>query len=199
MMYSLDQLKAEIAAEFPDFKVVRKAESLLMKAINFLLLIITFGQLSKFMTKFVTTIGVTVYVPNSWEVYTEIDRMIVLRHERIHMRQKRKYGMFLFSLLYVFLPLPGAFAYYRRKFEQEAYEESMWALAELAPMGLDILSTDSYRNAMVKHFTSSEYFWTWLPRKVIEDWYDATHKKISLVHKHAISGAPPPPPLPSVA
>jgi len=201
MLHSLEQLTTEIVTEFPKFRVVKKSESFLMKAINAFLLVITFWQMKAFMTRFITTVGTTVYVPDDWNEQTEIDRMIVLRHERVHMRQKQKYGMFLFSLLYLFIPLPGAFAYYRRKFEQEAYEESMWALVDLTPNGLDILATESYREQMVHHFTSSEYFWTWLGREELEDWYDETHKKIALVHKHAVTGQLPPlpPPLPPAA
>lgn len=200
MLHSLDQLTTEIVIEFPKFRVVKKSDSLLMKVINGFLLVLTFWQLKKFMTDFITTVGETVYVPDDWNTQTEVGRMIVLRHERIHMRQKKKYGMFLFSFLYLFVPLPGVFAYYRQKFEREAYEESMWALVELVPNGLDILATYSFREAMIRHFTSSEYFWMWAKSEDIGDWYDETHKKISLVHKHIVGQAPPsPPPLPSVA
>lgn len=165
-------LEAEVKEEFPDFKVVNKQESGLMKAINVFLQVITFGQMKAFMTGFITTLGTTVYVPEGWENRPVASRLGVLRHERVHMRQARKYGRVLFSLMYLLLPLPTVFALCRRKFEQEAYEESLKALQEYH--GDAVLKDPAIKARMVAHFTSAEYFWTWPWSKSISMWYDDT-------------------------
>lgn len=163
-------LEAEVREEFPDFKVVNKQESGLMKAIDVALKVITFGQMKAFMTGFITTMGTTVYVPAGWEDRPVTSRLGVLRHERVHMRQARRHGRLLFSLAYLLLPLPTVFAHYRKKFEQEAYEESLRALQEYH--GDAALKDPTVKARMVAHFTSAEYFWTWPWTKSISRWYD---------------------------
>lgn len=165
-----EALEAEVREEFPDFKVENKADSGLMKAIDVVLKVITFGQMKAFMTGFITTLGTTVYVPEGWDDHPETGRMEVLRHERVHMRQARKYGRFLFSLMYVALPLPTVFAHFRKKFEQEAYEESLKAMQEY--YGDAVLLDPTVKARMVGHFTSAEYFWTWPWNASISKWYD---------------------------
>jgi hypothetical protein len=163
-------LRAATAAEFPDFEVISKSKSTLMKLINFLLLVITFGKMNSFMTRFTTTMGTKVYVPDEWHDRPVESRLIVLRHERVHMRQAKKYGRLLFSLMYMALPFPVVFAYYRRKFEQEAYEESLIAMKEY--YGNLVLKNPGIRTSMIEHFTTAEYYWAWPWKKSIESWFD---------------------------
>lgn len=175
-MSPFDQLKSEIFTEFPHFKVIPKEESFKMKAINIFLKIITFGQMKTFMTHFITTIGQEVYVPTKWKSWPEKSRMSILRHERVHMRQAKKYGRFLFSFLYLFFPLPTVFAYYRMKFEREAYTESLRAMVEY--YGKDAPTDPEVKENMLKHFTSAEYFWMWPWKKGLNKWYDETVKSL---------------------
>jgi hypothetical protein len=171
-----EALKAEVKAEFPDFKVVNKHESGLMKVIDVALRVITFGQLKQFMSNFITTVGTTVYVFDGWDDRPVTARMEILRHERVHMRQVRKYGRFLFSVMYLLLPLPTVFAHFRKKFEQEAYEESLRALQEYH--GDAVLKDPIVKEQMIAHFTSAQYFWTWPWTKSISGWYDDTVKRL---------------------
>lgn len=170
-------LQEEIRAEFPDFKVAEKGSSWMMKAINVFLMAITFGQMKAFMTSFITTIGTTVYVPDGWEQHSSVEgRLGVLRHERVHMRQARKWSRPVFSLAYLMLPFPTVFALCRRKFEQEAYEESLRALQEYH--GDAVLRDPAVKARMVAHFTSAEYFWTWPWNASISKWYDDTVERL---------------------
>ena len=166
----------EIKEEFPDYRMINKSESLFMKTIDFTLKLMTFWRQRSFMDQFVTTIGNTVYVPNGWERLSISNRMTILRHERVHMRQSRRVGRILFSLSYLMLPLPAVFAVYRRKFEQEAYEESMVAVKEY--YGFDLLLSPDYRSSMLSHFTSAEYFWMWPWKKSLDEWYDSVVEKL---------------------
>lgn len=160
----------EIEEEFPTFRLVFKDRSRLMKAIDVFLKVITLWRMRAFMTSFTTTIGYTVYVArSSWDSMSPEGRAAVLRHERVHMRQRRKYGMVLYTFLYLLFPLPGGLAYFRAKFEKEAYEETIRAAVDY---GWDV-SDPGFRSRMVSHFTGPEYFWMWPFRKSVEAWYDA--------------------------
>lgn len=177
-MTALDILEESIAREFPKFKVVKKSDSWLMKAIGAVLFVCTLGKQRTFMTDYYTTIGYTVYVPANWETTPEVSRIIMLRHERVHMRQRAKYGMFLFTLLYVFLPLPGGLAYFRYKFEAEAYEETTRAVVELQPDGLQEVRSPEYRAIITGEFLTAGYFWMWPFKKTINVWYDGVLSRL---------------------
>ena len=172
MKIYLDMVE-ETKEEFKGFKVVPKSESLLMKAINVFLIAITFGQMRTFMTRFHTTVGTTVYVTPSWDKQTDASRIITLRHERVHMRQARRYTRPVFSFLYLFA-LPSIWTF-RAKFEAEAYEETMRAAVEFHGTGsLD----DKLKASIVKHFTSAEYFWMKPFKGSVEKWFDEARKRV---------------------
>lgn len=171
----LDQLIEETKREFPNFKIVRKSDSWLMKAINVFLLIVSFGMQRTFMTAFTTTLGNTVYITDAWDTWGEITRVVLLRHERVHMRQARRYTRVLFSLLYLFAFFPVGLAYFRAKFEKEAYEETIAATLEYR--GREIVENQHFREKTIQHFTSAEYLWMWPFRGHLERWYDAAVKK----------------------
>ena len=160
--------------EFTDFEIISKNKSVFMKIIDAALKIITFGQMKNFMTGFITTIGNKVYVPGTWEDNTLTSKAEIIRHERIHMRQAKRYGRFLFSLLYLVAPFPTIFAHFRKKFEQEAYEESLKALYEYHG---EKIFTPRLKEGMLAHFTTAQYFWMWPWRKDLEKWYDAAVQK----------------------
>jgi len=176
-MTDLDATLMRLELEFPKFKLVYKDSSWLMHFISAFLRVITLGKMSSFMDKFITTIGFVVYVPSDWAVYSSTQRIIILRHESVHMRQRLKYGMFLFTLLYVLLPLPGGLAYFRAKFEKEAYEETILAMCQLYITGPAIVQTESFKRSVIGHFTSAEYFWMWPFKKSLDTWYEEAVRK----------------------
>lgn len=172
---ALDDLMKEIRAEFPDFKVVPKSESSLMRAINSFLLVVSFGQIKQFMTSFTTTIGTTVYVTEGWKTSTDVSKIILLRHERVHMRQAKRLTRPLFSFLYLFVFLPGLLAYFRARFEKEAYEESFKASFE--HYGREYVFSKEYRDRVAKNFTGPAYLWMWPFPKTVDKWMlDAAEK-----------------------
>ena len=164
----------DITKEFFDFEIIKKDESRKMKVIDVILKVITFGKMNKFMTGFITTLGNKVYVPSSWNEYHLISKVEILRHERIHMRQSKKYGRLLFSFLYLMAPLPCGLAYFRKKFEMEAYEESIKTLHEY--LGENAFSPER-KVFYISQFTSANYFWMWPFRGSLEKWYDAAVEK----------------------
>jgi len=168
-----EELCKQVRDEFPKFKEVDKGKSLLMKCIHVLLLIVTLGGMSYFQKDFTTTLGYTVYLPLKWGSMSDVSKMIVLRHERVHMRQRRKYGALLFSFLYAFFPLPLFFAYFRMKFEMEAYAESLRAMVEYQCQ----VGGPEQKERFVGYFTGPSYFWTWPWKKRVEKWYDSAVKE----------------------
>ena len=160
---------SETEKEFPGFSVVRKGDSRFMR---FLSKILFFNK--TFMTGFHTTVGNTLYVAPSWEDMSDEGRAALLRHERVHLRQQRRYTKVLFSLLYV-LVLPVVFTF-RAKFEREAYEESLRARLEY--WGPEAF-TEQAREAMIHNFVSgATYLWMWPFRARVARWYDAEVKKL---------------------
>lgn len=158
---NFEKLVVETAKEFPNFEIHYKQDSFLCKVINIFLFLITFGQMKTFMTRFITTIGNKVYVPESWDQRSDIDKYLVLFHERVHMRQKAKHGMLLYSLMYLFWPFPIGFAWFRLKFECEAYGAEM---AELMKISQDPKVWLRYVEHVASNLTNQNYFWTWYSR-----------------------------------
>jgi hypothetical protein len=177
------KLLKELEKEFPDFEVKYKRDSTTMKIIDRFLKIVTFGKMKTFMTQFITTYGDDIYTPDGWDDRDPLSKCITLRHERVHIRQKQRYfrkikwlSFFWFSVRYTMWLLPAFLAMGRKLIEQEAYEESLRARAEY--LGVDVLEDKEYRDHIVNHFLSANYFWTWPYRKAVEEWFDDTVLKI---------------------
>jgi len=171
---ALADLLDELRAEFPGFNIRPKSSSFFMKLVNALLLVFTLGKQKKFMEGFTTTIGSTVYTSSSWDGLVDYARVIILRHERVHLRQSKKYGRFVFSFLYLFCPLPIFYANWRTQFEMEAYAESMRALHDFGGN----LQAPSYRDAMLNHFLSAEYGWMCRDKAKVEQWFSSTLEQV---------------------
>lgn len=165
-----DAFVAEIQREFPSFRVVKKADSDFAKAIDVALKIITFGGQSEFMTRYYTVIGDTLYVPPGFFESDPIGVVITLRHERIHLRQRRRYTFLGMSILYLLVPLPLGLAWFRARIEWEAYTETLRATLELR--GEEELRSDALRERIVSQFTSAAYGWMWPFPKTVNRWYD---------------------------
>jgi hypothetical protein len=170
----LSVVRRELEKEFPTFITVPKAESWFMQTLGFLLKVLTFGKMTAFMTSFTTTVGYTVYTPKNWETYSPLSQAVTLRHERVHMRQAKKYTRVLFGLLYLLVFLPVGLAWYRAKFEMEAYSESLRAYREY---GVDITGP-ALRESIIGQFTSGNYAWMWPFRGYVERWYDETVREV---------------------
>lgn len=162
-------VKADITKEFPSFKIAKKSDNRFMKLLAKLL-----GK--QFMTSYVTTIGHTVYVPDTWDAWSAVAQCAVLRHERVHMRQARRLTMPVFTALYLLVFFPVGLAYWRARLEMEAYCESLAAFKEY---GADY-SSDDRKAWLVKQFTTSAYGYMWPFPRVIEGWFKKAMKKLDV-------------------
>ncbi|CAN5747727.1 hypothetical protein BH11MYX2_BH11MYX2_05170 [soil metagenome] len=165
-----ETLVAKLRSELPGFRIVRKDQSQLHRAIHYALIGLTFGQMRTYLDSYQTTIGQTIYVTSDWDEWTADRRYVTLRHEAVHLRQFRKYTLPGMALLYVLLPLPMGLAWFRARFEMEAYAEGIRAAAEV--WGTDYPARASYRSHIVGQFTGSSYGWMWPFRASVERWYD---------------------------
>jgi hypothetical protein len=166
----------EIRQEFPDFRIVRKAGNPFSTTIDRALKIVTLGGQRHYLTHYHTVIGYTLYVPASWDDGTDIERVILLRHERVHMRQRRRYGMLGMAFLYLVPLLPLGLAYGRARIEWEAYEETLRATAE--HLGLEVARSPELRRRLIERFTGPDYGWMWPFPKTVGRWIDAAMRDI---------------------
>lgn len=184
-----EELCAQVSSEFPSFRIARKQDSHLMRAIAVLLAVVTLGRMRKFMTSYTTTLGCTVYVSSGWDASDEVSKCVLLRHERVHMRQSKRLGRLLYSFLYLVPFFPLGFAYWRTKLEKEAYEESMRATVQMR--GTSVVFSPAYKEWMVGQFCGPAYGWMWaFGRESVGEWFDKTLD--SVVREYV--GKPPRPP-----
>jgi hypothetical protein len=162
---------AELALGFPRFRILYKRTSWLSKIIHVALVGVTLGGQRQFLSGYYTVLGDTLYVPDSWDVLAPIDRVILLRHERVHLRQRRRYGGLGMTLLYLLPFFPLGLAYGRARIEWEAYTETLRATAELC--GLPAAKSAALRRRIVSRFTGPDYGWMWPFPGTVERWYDA--------------------------
>jgi hypothetical protein len=170
------ELIAAIEAEFPRFRIIRKRDSRFHRLIDLGLRGITLGRMTEYLDGYYTTIGSRLYVTGRWEAIDPDDRYIILRHELIHLRQFRRLTPPLMGLLYLLFPLPMGLAYFRARFEKEAYAETLRASAEI--YGVAHIRAGAFRDRIVRQFTSASYGWMWPFRRAIERWYDGVVSEI---------------------
>jgi hypothetical protein len=169
-MTAVELLLAEIASEFPTFRIVRKSESRLMRAIDRFLRVVTLGRQSRFLTEYHTVLGTQLFVAPTWLKMDDRDRAVLLRHERVHMRQSKRLGPIGMALVYLIPFFPLGLAYGRAKLEWEAYRETLNATMQL--WGIEAACSAVLRQKIVGRFTGPDYGWMWPFRGAVEAWYD---------------------------
>ena len=165
-----DALVDALRVEFPRFRLVKKRDSRMHRAIHVALVAITFGRMRSYLDSYQTTIGSTVYVTSDWDDWDPDRRYVVLRHEAVHLRQFRRWTLPGMAALYLFIPLPLGLAWCRARFEQEAYAESIRVGAQM--WGRERVSAGPFRAHIIAQFTGPSYGWMWPFRGAMERWYD---------------------------
>ncbi len=159
-----------MAIEFPGFRIVPKASSRLQRAIHRALVILTLGQNRSYLDSYHTTIGRYIYVTGNWDAMSRDQRYLLLRHEQVHLRQFRRYTLVGMAFLYLLVPLPFGVAWFRARFEREAYAETVRATAEVH--GAAHVRDRSFRDHILEQFTGPSYGWMWPFRGSLERWYE---------------------------
>ena len=167
---SFELLLEQYRSVYPGLRIMHKKDSYLMKTIDVVLKFLSMGAFQTFMTHYVTTIGLTIYANDRWDEITDSTKMIILSHEMVHVAQSKRYGRLFYMFLYLFVPIPIGYAYYRSKFEMEAYEVTITMASKV--YGADYVKSEEYRKGIMNVFTGPEYLWMMLDRKKISDWFD---------------------------
>lgn len=161
---------AELEREFPGLRLIPKEHDALSKVIDRLLRIATLGGQRDYLTRYTTVLGLRIYVPMEWDRRSPEERYITLRHEAIHLRQRRRYTFVGMALLYALPLFPVGLAWGRARIEWEAYAETIRAYRDV--YGVDAAKSETLRRHIVKQFTSAAYGWMWPFPRMVERWID---------------------------
>jgi hypothetical protein len=162
-----ERLLNEIQCEFADFRIRRKRESALQRAISVALAAITLGGQRRYLTRYHTVLFGMLYVSDAWTAMSDDDRYILLCHERVHLRQHRRMGQLLMAFLYLFPLFPLFLAWGRARIEWEAYVETIRATAEVH--GLD--AARGLREEIVRRYVGPDYGWMWPFPGTVRRWF----------------------------
>jgi hypothetical protein len=161
---------ARIQSEFPEFRLRYKRGSIAQRAIGKALALITLGGMRTYVSGYHTVMFGTLWVSEGWEQMSDVERYVLLRHERVHLAQARRMGAVTMGFAYLFLPLPLGLAYVRARIEWEAYEETLRALVEVS--GLE--AARAQRAWLKARFVGPDYGWMWPFPAAIDRWFDDT-------------------------
>ena len=177
---------AEIKAEFPTFEIRYKRGDALQRAIHVALMVLTVGGMRTYATRYHTVLFGKLWVPDAWDAIGDLDRVILLRHERIHLRQRARMGDARMAVVYLLPFFPLFLAYGRARIEWEAYAETLRATAEL----LGIEHARALRPHIVGRFTGPDYGWMWPFPATVGRWFDAV---IATLETEGVDAASVPP------
>jgi hypothetical protein len=156
--------------------MVSKSDSRLCAAIDVCLRVLTLGRQSRFLSEYHTVLGEKLYLAPTFALMTDDAKYVLLRHERIHLRQRKRYGSFLMALLYLLPIFPMGLALGRARIEWEAYEETLRASAEL--YGLRALEQSNLKQFIINRFTGPDYGYMWPFPSRVAKWYEEAVAKI---------------------
>ena len=159
---------AEMKSEFPSFEILPKRGNKLQRAIHVALAVVTFGGMRTYATKYHTVLFGKLWVPDAWEQMSDVDRYVLLRHERVHLRQRARMGDLVMGFVYLVPFFPLGLAYGRARIEWEAYTETIRATHETA----GIETAKRLKKHIVDRFVGPDYGWMWPFRSTVERWFD---------------------------
>lgn len=148
-----------------------------------LLWALTFGGQRTYLSRYVTTLGHTIYVPDDFDAWHPDQAWQVLRHELVHVGQFERLGWAGMILVYGFFPLPAGLAWGRARLEWEAYRETLRAIVESE--GMAAARDAELHRHIVARFTGPDYGWMWPFPGAVQGWIDAA------LHEIERDAAPP--------
>jgi hypothetical protein len=157
----------DIQREFPAFAIVPKRTSALQRAIALALAFVTLGGQRHYLTRYHTVLFGKLYVPEAWERMDDDARYILLRHERVHLRQRRRMGDVVMALVYLVPFFPLFLAWGRARIEWEAYVETIRATAEV--LGLE--AARALEDDIVRRYVGPDYGWMWPFPRMVRAWF----------------------------
>jgi hypothetical protein len=163
-----ERLLRQMEVEFPGFAVLPKRSSVLQRLIHVALQVLTLGGQRIYLTGYYTVMFGKLWVPDAWDRLPDLDRYVLLRHERVHLRQRARMGDIVMAFVYLVPIFPLFLAYGRARIEWEAYAETLRATAEV----YGVEAAETLRERIVGRFVGPDYGWMWpFPRRV-HRWFD---------------------------
>jgi len=166
-----EQLLADMFVEFPRFRMVPKDADRRSLVIDRCLRLVTLGRQDRYLTDYHTVLGNTLCLAPVWSVMDDRARYVLLRHERVHLRQWRRFGAIGMAILYLLPILPLGLALGRARLEWEAYSETLRATAEV--YGISAVERAQFRDWIIERFTGPDYAWMWPFPNCVARWYDS--------------------------
>jgi hypothetical protein len=157
----------EIRREFPTFEIRAKRGSTLQRAIGIALAVVTLGGQRAYVTRYHTVLFGRLYVSDAWDRMSDVDRYVLLRHERVHLRQRRRMGDLAMSIVYLFPILPLFLAWGRARIEWEAYVETIRATAEVS----GLRAARALEHEIVRRYVGPDYGWMWPFPQTVRGWF----------------------------
>jgi hypothetical protein len=171
-----EQLLEEIRAEFPSFAIVPKRGDHLQQAIAIALAVVTFGGQRSYMSRYHTVLFGKLYVPDAWAAMDDLSRYVLLRHERVHLRQRRRMGDVAMAFVYLVPFFPVFLAWGRARIEWEAYVETIRATAEV----YGLAAARALEPEIVARFTGPDYGWMWPFPGTVRRWFAEVIDRLSV-------------------
>lgn len=168
----------ELRAEFPRLRIVDKALDPFSRWIDLALRVVTFGGQRDYLTRYVTTIGRTIYLPSGWRSRSAESRYVTLRHEAVHLRQFHRYGLVLTAVIYLVPIVPLGLAWGRARLEWEAYAETLRATRDVR--GMKAARDAELHAYIVRQFTGPAYGWMWPFPRAVRSWIDRALVELEL-------------------
>ncbi|MCA9616278.1 MAG: hypothetical protein R3B99_13930 [Polyangiales bacterium] len=165
-----DAFLDELRVAFPRLRVVHKEDDAFSRLLHRVVTVVTFGAQRRFLDRYVTTIGATIYLPRGFEERDPRARYVTLRHEAVHLRQFARWGLVPTALLYLLPILPLGLAWGRARIEWEAYAETFRATAEA--YGPAAAHDPRLREHVRRQFTTGAYGWMWPFASQVDRWID---------------------------
>ena len=163
-----ERLVADIRLEFPSFEILRKRDNHLQLAISAALAAVTLGGQRHYLTRYHTVLFGKLYVPDSWDTMGDDERYVLLRHERVHLRQARRMGQLAMAFVYLVPIFPLFFAWGRARIEWEAYVETIRATAEVR----GLVAARALKADIVRRYVGPDYGWMWPFPRAVARWFD---------------------------
>jgi len=169
-----EALLEDIRREFPRFAIVPKRGAPLQRALDVALRVVTLGGQRHYLTRYHTVLFGKLYVPDAWAQMDDVARTILLRHERVHLRQRRRMGDLLMAFVYLVPFFPVGLAWGRARIEWEAYVETLRATAEM--LGLD--AARALEAEIVARYVGPDYGWMWPFPGTVRTWFREAIERI---------------------
>jgi hypothetical protein len=125
------------------------------------------GGQRHYLSKYHTVLFGTLYVPDAWDSMDDAARYVLLRHERVHLEQRKRMGDLLMALVYLFPIFPVGLAWGRARIEWEAYVETIRATAEIH----GIEAARALESEIVRRYVTADYAWMWPFPAMIRRWF----------------------------